>query len=287
VVRFHAALNLTLGLALMVSAVSTVMLPAQTAPAQAIATDATAKEHAFEVASIKPSKSGDSGSDSNFNHSRFTAKNIQLKTLMQYNAFGIPAAQIVGGPPWLNSDRFDIDARVDDAVVEQMVKLSREERTLWRQQMFQQLLADRFKLAFHWEMKEFPVYALVVAKNGPKIKPLKNAITGTSTSAGNGNLTARGVTMEKLAQTLTQELARELGRIVIDKTGLEGNYDVKLTWSPDDSSATTTDISNGNATPAGPSIFTAIQEQLGLKLESTKASVKTLVIDHIEQPSEN
>ena len=93
--------------------------------------------------------------------------------------------------------------------------------------------------------------------------------------------------MEKLAQTLTQELARELGRIVIDKTGLEGNYDVKLTWSPDDSSATTTDISNGNATPAGPSIFTAIQEQLGLKLESTKASVKTLVIDHIEQPSEN
>ena len=93
--------------------------------------------------------------------------------------------------------------------------------------------------------------------------------------------------MEKLAEYLTQVSSRELGRFVIDKTGLEGKYDLTLTWSPDNRLAAMADPSNENAAPVGPSIFTAVQEQLGLKLESTKAPVETLVIDHIEQPSEN
>ena len=93
--------------------------------------------------------------------------------------------------------------------------------------------------------------------------------------------------MEKLAQTLTGMTERELGRFVIDKTGIEGKYDLTLTWSPEDRPAAIANGSADNTAPPGPSIFTAIQEQLGLKLESTKGPVQTLVIDHIEQPSEN
>ncbi len=295
-VNFRAALNLTLGCAFLLCAGAIVTLPAQNAPPQSSeatigpvkeAEDAPPQGLAFEVASIKLNKSGGSRANSGFNGGRFTATNIDVKTLMQYNAFGIPATQIMGQPAWLSSDRFDIDAKVEDAVAEQMKKLSIEGRAAWRRQMVQQLLADRFKLTFHWETKEFPVYALVVAKNGPKIERSKNAEGGGGVSSNNGTLTAKGVTMERLAQTLTVVSARELGRFVVDKTNLEGKYDLTLTWSPDNRSASMTDTSNENAAPFGPSIFTALQEQLGLKLESTKAPVKTLVIDHIEQPSEN
>lgn len=298
---FHAALNLKLGCALLLCAGGFGMLPelhgagqekaaeqsseAARGPVRG-AEDASPPGLAFEVVSIKPSKSGDSHSNTNLSGGRFTARNTDLKTLMQYNAFGIPAAQIVGQPGWLSTDRFDIDAKLDDAIAEQMKKLSRESETRWMHQMVQQLLVDRFKLTFHWETKEFPVYALAVAKNGSKIERAKNADGGASVSWNNGKLTAKSVTMEKLAQTLSIALSREVGRMIVDKTGLEGKYDLTLAWSPDNRSAAMNDTSNESA-PPGPSIFTALQEQLGLKLEATKAPVETLVIDHIEQPSEN
>jgi len=256
------------------------------APAPASKSDAP-QPPAFEVASIKPSKAGDSHSRSGFNNGRFTAENIQLKTLLQYNAYGIPEPQILGGPSWLSSERFDIDAKVDDAVAAQIAKLNYDESNLIRQQMVQQLLADRFKLAVHTETKEFSVYALMVAKDGPKLTESKDAGKGGGTSSNNGHLYATGITMAKLAQALTQILAREVGRIVIDKTNLQGKYDLTLTWSPDNHSANFTGASADNAVPLGPSIFTAVKEQLGLKLESTKAAVEVLVIDHVEQPSEN
>jgi uncharacterized protein (TIGR03435 family) len=242
---------------------------------------------AFEVAVIRPSKSGGSQSHSGFSNGRFTAENIQLKTLLQYNAYGIPEPQILGGPPWLSSERFDIDAKVDDAVAAQLEKLSYDQSNLIRQKMVRQLLADRFKLAVHTETKEFPVYALMVAKGGPKLTASKDSGKGTGTSSNNGRLTATDMTMTKLAQALTQILSREVGRIVIDNTGLQGKYDLALTWSPDNHSANFTNASADNTAPLGPSIFTAVKEQLGLKLESTKAPVEVLVIDHIEPPTEN
>ena len=251
------------------------------------AQDATAQRAAFEVASIKPNKSGSGSSHSSFSNGRFSATNIQLKTLLQYEAYGIPGPQIMGGPNWLGSERFDMEAKADEAAVSQMAKLGSEERNLMQRQMVQQLLADRFKLAVHWETKELPIYALVVAKSGPKLTKAKATEGHTGTSSGNGQLTATSVTMEKLAQTLTQILARELGRIVIDKTGIEGKYHLALTWSPDDNSSAMVNTSKESSEPPGPSIFTALQEQLGLKLESTKGPVQTLVIDHIEEPSAN
>ena len=300
-VKFYAALNLRLACALLLCAGGMGMLAAQGAAGQAKAAeqsseaargpvhgaeDAPPKGLAFEVASIKPSKAGDSHSGTSLGDGRFTARNTTLQTLMQYNAFGISAAQITGQPGWLSTERFDIDAKLDDAVVEQMKNLSTEAETLWMRQMVQQMLADRFKLAFHWETQQFAVYALVVGKNGSKIQRTKNVDGGPSASWGNGKLTAKCVTTEKLAQTLSIALSRELGRMVVDKTGLEGKYDLTLEWSPDNRSAAMTDAANESA-PPGPSIFTAVQEQLGLKLESTKAPVETVVIDHIEQPSEN
>jgi uncharacterized protein (TIGR03435 family) len=248
--------------------------------------DAAAQLPAFEVASVKPNNSVGSHSDSGFDNGRFTAENISLKTLLQYDAYGIPGPQIIGGPDWINSERFDIEAKVDDTAAEQMKTLSYDQETLLRRQMVQELLADRFKLAVHWETKELPVYALAVAKGGPRLTASKDPNTGASTSSNNGRLTATDVTMEKLAQTLTQILARELGRVVIDKTGIEGRYDLTLTWSPENNSASMVNAPN-EASALGPSIFTALREQLGLKLESTKGSVETLVIDHIEKPSEN
>jgi uncharacterized protein (TIGR03435 family) len=247
---------------------------------------ATLELPAFEVASIRVNNSGTSRSHSSSDNGRFTATNISVKTLMQYDAYGIPGAQIQGGPGWLNSERFDIAAKVDDSTAEQMKSLNHDQESRLTRQLIQQLLADRFKLAVHWENKELPVYALVVAKNGPKLEKAKDA-NGTSINSGNGKLTAKGVTMEKLAQTLTGLTERELGRFVIDRTGLEGRYDLALAWSPEDRSAAMVNSSADNAAPPGPSIFTALQEQLGLKLESTKGTVEALVIDEIEQPSEN
>lgn len=249
--------------------------------------DATTQPPAFEVASIKPNKFGSGSSHSGFDDGRFTATNIQIKTLLQYDAYEIPGPQILGGPGWLGSERFDIEAKVDDTVVNQMKALDREQRNLLKQQMVQQLLADRFKLVVHRETKELPAYALVVAKSGPKLTASKDTGGSTGTSSNNGKLTATGVTMAKLAQTLTQILARELGRVVIDKTGIDGKYDLALTWTPDDRSASMVNTSKEASDPPGPSIYTALQEQLGLKLELTKAPVETLVIDHVEEPTEN
>jgi uncharacterized protein (TIGR03435 family) len=249
--------------------------------------DATTQPPAFEVASIKPNKSGSGSSHSGFDDGRFTATNIQLKTLLQYDAYEIPGPQILGGPGWLSSERFDIEAKVDDTVANQLKTLGRDQGNLLRKLLVQQLLADRFKLAVHWETKELPVYALVVAKNGPKFRKSKDIKDGTSISSGNGRYTAQGVTMAKLAQSLTQVLARELGRIIIDKTSIEGKFDLAFTWTPENGSAAMVNTSNETSAPPGPSIFTALQEQLGLKLESTRGPVETLVIDHIEEPSAN
>jgi uncharacterized protein (TIGR03435 family) len=184
----------------------------------------------------------------------------------------------VNGPKWLYEARFDIQAKMDSATLEQTQKMSNAERRSFLQGMFQRLLADRFKMAAHWETRELPVYALVLAKSGAKLQPTKLTESGTHTSSGTGMLTTRGVTMADLARTLTQEGGRDLGRDVVDKTGLPGRYDLELKWTPTDS--------DPSAEP-GPSIFTAVGEQLGLRLESTKGPVEVLVVDRIEMPSEN
>jgi len=242
----------------------------------------------FEVTTVKLNKSGTSSSHSSFDNGRFTASNIRLKNLIQYQAYGIPEPRILGGPKWLDSERFDIEAKIDSSVADRLRALSRDQGRLQMQAMFQQFLADRFKLTVHWETRELPVYALVVAKNGPNLHQSQQADGSTNTSTGAGLFKAQGITLAEMARTLTQELAKELGRVVIDKTGIDGRYDVTLNWTPDTGTAPINSGTEGTAPPdSGPSIFTAIQEQLGLKLEPAKGPVQVLVIDHVEMPSEN
>jgi uncharacterized protein (TIGR03435 family) len=138
--------------------------------------------------------------------------------------------------------------------------------------MVQTLLADRFQLKFHRETRELPIYALVVAKNGAKLHAVSAA--GLGVGMGKGRFNGRGADMPTLASVLSNEL----GRLVFDRTGLSGFYDFTLTFEPDDTRAADT---------AGPSLFTALQEQLGLRLEPQKGPVETLVIDHAEKPSAN
>jgi uncharacterized protein (TIGR03435 family) len=198
--------------------------------------------------------------------------------------------QIVGLPSWAGSERFDIEARVAGADIAVFHKLTLDQvRSMGRP-----ILTDRFKFAGHQEKKVLPLYALVVAKDGPKLTPStlssqdRDAQTGrigmghasnANGASGLNELTAQGVTMGRLASTLSQQ---GLGRVILDNTGLQGRYDFKLTWASDSVSA------DPNATdPSGPSILAAVSEQLGLKLEPQKGPVPVLVVDHIEAPSPN
>lgn len=263
-----------------------------------------ANDPVYDVASIKPNKSGTDMVRLMFSPDGLTATNGTVQMLI-HAAYGVEDNQISGEPGWLNSDHYDIEAKMDSATADALHKLSEDQRRLERQRMLQALLADRFKLAIHRETKELPVYALVVAKNGPKLQEAKpgdtypNGIKGPDGVAragfmrmGRGELTGQGLPMSSLVRLLTQQL----GRTVMDKTDLTGKYDFTLKWTPDESQGAMLKGPDGgqpgaaSAPPpdsSGPSIFTALQEQLGLKLESQKGQVEILVIDHVEKPSEN
>jgi uncharacterized protein (TIGR03435 family) len=285
--RFFAKVLLVAAASLAVTSLAQTSAP-QSPSSPPHAPTSAATPPVFEVAAIKLNQSGSGSSRSNLNNGRFTGINVSLKNLMEYNAYGIPGNRILDGPKWLDSTKFDIDAKMDESEANHLQTLAHGARRLETQAMFQQLLADRFKLAVHWETRELPVYALTVAKKGPKLQPTKETREGSGTSSDNSRsgsvFTAKGVTLPELAAGLTQELSRELGRDIIDKTEIKGRYDLTLKWTPDSGAATDSAASTGDP---GPSIFTAVQEQLGLKLEPAKAPVQVLVIDHAEMPSAN
>lgn len=263
-------------------------------------------EYKYEVVSVKPSNpanSGKPGTGTLISPDGYTAKNTSILALLHY-AFGITNnEQLAGWPNWISSEQYDLDARMDASVADALQKLSKDERTPARQHMLQALLMDRFKLAFHRETRELSVYSLVIAKNGSKIKEAKPGDTypnGFKDDAGHAfiggvtmSATAEGVTMTGQATQIdyfVRMLSQEVKRIVINKTGLTGNFDFTIQFMPEQRAIQTTP---GGASPlpasdpGGVSIFTALQEQLGLKLESGKAPIEVIVIDHVERPSGN
>jgi uncharacterized protein (TIGR03435 family) len=207
------------------------------------------------------------------------------RELVQW-AFTIADARILGGPAWFNSARFNIEAKADSSVDEQLRGLDSDVGRLRKQQMLQALLADRFGLKVHQETRKLPIYALTVAKSGPKFQP--SQVNGTTVNARNGELTVRG--SDNTIALLADALGKQLGRVVVDRTGLEGRYDLTLKWTPDelsDSQGGASGARSSTSDASAPSLFTAIQEQLGLKLVPEKGPVAVLVIDHVEMPSEN
>lgn len=230
---------------------------------------------------------------------RFTATNARLKMLVGL-AYNVKNFEITGGPGWVNSDGFDIDARASDTNI----------RLDQLRPMLQSLLDDRFQLKVHRESREVPVYALVAAKNGLKLPGAKEG--GCTTFGPNSPpppppapgqlppimcggflrapnlLQAGNVTMTQLANVLSDVL----GRPVIDKTEFTATFDVKLEFTPDGTTFGADGFGPPGGLPpsfdtSGPSIFTALQDQLGLKLESQKAPAEILVIDHAEKATEN
>jgi uncharacterized protein (TIGR03435 family) len=246
---------------------------------------AGAPESGFEVASIKPSDPAATGSQVDVSPGGvFTAKNITLKDLVQL-AYELRDSELSGGPGWLDTQRYDIVAKGNVAGVsdDEMRKLTAERRDAVKARFLlqvQMLLAERFQLKVHRETKELPVYALSVAKNGPKMKTAgdddaTHNLSMRRGAAGNAEITGTSVPLANLARTLSDVV----GRSVRDKTGLKGNYDFKMTFTPD--------VGLQGAAGDGPSIFTALQEQLGLRLESEKGPVEVLVVDSAQKASEN
>jgi uncharacterized protein (TIGR03435 family) len=243
----------------------------------------------------------------------FSAKNVTLMTLVR-SAFGIPPgaddSRISGAPKWLDSEKYDVEAKMNSAVLDELKKLSPEESKLAQQHMLQALLADRCKFAFHRESRDLPIYSLVIAKNGPKLQEAKPVATppadappadfgGRGSRGGRGGRGGAGIMIRGRGgplvgqsipiANLVEVLSMMMGRTVVDKTGLTGKYDFTLQWTPDDAQAPSSFPPGAGQPPdpAGASLFTAIQEQLGLKLEAGKGPVEIIVIDHVERPSGN
>lgn len=237
----------------------------------------------FEVVSIKPSKAWHPPIISPVSYS-VSATALSLI----YDAYGpLLPGQVSGWPGWATSERFNVDAKVDEQRAAAVQKLPPKERARQRQLMLHSLLADRFKLKVHHEIKVVPVYELIVAKGGSKMKESQAAETNTNST---GRLTAKGMSMADLALLLTMNV----NRFVIDRTGLPGKYDFDLHWMPEGTSDTpeenrriSVEKNYGLEKISGPSIFTALREQLGLKLNPAKGPVEILVIDHIERPTPN
>jgi uncharacterized protein (TIGR03435 family) len=228
---------------------------------------------AFEVASVKPSLPGRPGGAS-LDAGHFICSGMTLRSVI-FSVYGAPAWRLAGGPAWLDTDPWDIAATLPPNMPAEREDLMRESDL-----MVQALLAQRFKLRVHREMREQAVYELVVAKGGSKLKP--SSTDKFSVKTGRGHFEFHHASMAVLVSflycrsTYCQQVA---DRPVLDMTGIKGFFDLTLDWTPD--------TVRPDPAATGPSLFTALEEQTGLQLEPRKSPFEFLVIDHVEKPGEN
>lgn len=226
---------------------------------------AQAPRLAFEVASVKPSGPNDQLMYRLLPGGRYIATGLTLRMLVG-NAYPVPLYRITGGPGWADSDKFNLEAKVG-------IQLKPwPDSNAQLGEMQQSLLEERFKLAFHRETRQETIYQLVISKGGSKLRP---AAEGESPGFGMepGRIRSMAVPLEYLAGSLSSVL----GRTVVDKTGLSGKFSYTVSYAPD----------GAEQNDDRPSLFTAIEQQLGLRLESSKGPVEFLVIDHAEKPDAN
>ena len=272
---------LTVTRVLAVAALSTFLLaepsaaqvvPGATEKLQPMAADA---DPSFEVATVKPSDPGHPGADSPFGH-EVSFSGMSIRFLMAF-VYDVHDKQIVGAPAWLASEKFDIQgvADVPGTPDLQQVKV-----------MLQKLLVDRLQLKFHRETMDVPAYVLTVAKSGPKLDRSKVDASGKPSLLGRPDLGMKGrnLTMTTFAQLLQGGI---MDRPVVDQTRLEGKYDFVLKWTPDPSQFGGRFPPPKDSANAPPGLYTALQEQLGLRLVAQKVPLDVMVIDRIEKPSAN
>jgi len=220
----------------------------------------------FEVSSVRPvpPDAPNNSSGITTKTGRIMANNVTLKRCIM-GSYAVGQNEIQGGPDWIDTDRFEITATAPGAAGGSDLMA-----------MLRTLLADRFKLAVHREPRTIPVYVLTAAKAPTKLVKSEPGIE-SSTNSGHGRLDARSTTLRRLAEIL----GRSTDRPVVDRTGIEGSFDIHLEWTPEDPRAAS---KQGDT---GVSLFAAIAQQLGLRLEPQKAAVDILVIDHAERPTDN
>ena len=203
-----------------------------------------------------------------------------------------PSLQVIGGPQWIDKDPYFIEGKIPDELFTQIQTMGVTARRQPISLMLQSLLADRFKLSVHFEIRELPTYDLIVAKNGPKLPPPNDPPSPdklTAANMGGGmvvtehGIKARNLTLDGMLQAPWYGLD---ARPIVNKTGLNGTYNLTLNYTPNLPARPGAD-SPAPSDDTGPSIFTVLEEQLGLKLVPSKGPVEVIVIDHIEMPSEN
>lgn len=251
-----------------------VAAPGLRAQGAAATPSAETKVPSYDVVSIKPDKTDSGRVSVHVDDGNFDALNVSLKNMI-LSAYGLKEAQLFGLPKWGESLHFDIKAKIINPDKKQLEAMSFEQF----QAMQQPILTDRFQLKFHREMKTLAVYELVTMKGGPKFKEATPAELQGHQGMSVHN--RRAVATAESIAGLVNQLSGQVQRVVIDKTGLTARYNFELTWSPDDAAPPSPDAA------APPDIFTALQEQLGLKLQPGKAEVDTFVVDRAELPSEN
>jgi uncharacterized protein (TIGR03435 family) len=240
----------------------------------------TNADPSFEVATVKPSKPDQPGRAFLVQGRHFKTINTTLVSLITFS-YGVHAKQIVGAPDWADTDKYDMDAQPDGE--------GAPNDKQWKS-MIRKLLAERFQLTLHQDKKELSVYVLSVAKSGPKLTKSEgdpNGLPALFFPRRLGELNVRNANMDDFAHLMQSAV---LDRPVVDQTGLTGRFDFTLNWTPDDSQfggmgarlPPPTDSTN-----APPNLYTAIQEQIGLKLDATKAPAEVLIIDRVEKPSDN
>ena len=246
---------------------------------------------AYDVVSVKPNKSGSAGMSLTGVTAIFRAKNITVENLV-FSAYNLTSENLIFGlPGWARSDHFDVDAKMVDPDPKQIENLTVDQR----RGMLVAILKDRFHFQAHLETRTLPVYDLVIAKGGPKFTGSTESSKEIASTIAKRNLMNGGMMMsdgELIAgdtpvSTLTYTLTNAVGRTVIDKTGLTGSYNFELKWTPEREGQANAENGQADSLNSASSIFTAVEEQLGLKLQSSKGPVQTLVVDHVELPSEN
>lgn len=249
------------------------------------ATPLLAQEFTFEVASVKPTGSPGNGISIWTNETGFRTENTSLVTLIRF-AWNAQDYQIIGVPGWAKDDGWDINAKNEVAEVDKVPlqdRKSQEARTQRMRSRVRHMLEERFQLKVRQEEKQLPLYSLTVDKSGLKATAVKEAKGNMSVNRSNATASIKGdgITIDRLCQTL----GNMLDRPVVDETGLDGFYDVELKYSSDTSAA------GKDSAPAeevtGPSIFTALREQAGLRLTGKKGPVATWVVEKIEKPDAN
>jgi uncharacterized protein (TIGR03435 family) len=255
---------------------------------------APAASPVYDVVSIKPNKSGLGMMRVSIANDGYSGINNSLKMLIQYAYKLQTVDQIAGISGWADSAGFDINAKMDPDAVAELKKLSNDDAGAERRVMMQRMLEERFHLKVHHETREIQSYNLTVMKGGAKLKEADpndtypNGPKGPDGVSHGGMMmmranefTGQGITMGALAN----QLSAQVHRLVTDKTGLTGKYDLVLHYQTDFMHPPSADA--GAPADNEPSLMTALQEQLGLKLESVKGPVDTIVVDHVEQPTEN